>query len=105
MSELPLTTVLGGMVAVPCIIVITQGSDKATKIFAAVGVLLGVWIALRRHVAFIGDITSNGLFDVLTILSLAVAIVLAVRHKQPVISTLLITAGGLLSLMALGLVG
>jgi uncharacterized membrane protein YqgA involved in biofilm formation len=104
MADLSLTTVLGGMLAVPCIVVITQGSDKATKIFAGVGVLLGVWIGLRRDVRFIADITSDGLFNVLAIMSLAIAIVLAVRHKQQVLSTLMITAGALLSLRALGIV-
>lgn len=105
MADLPLTTVLGGMLAVPCIIVITQGSDKATKIFAGVGVLLGLWIGLRQHADFVADITSNGLFNVLAILSLAIAIVLAVRHKQQVLSTLMITAGALLSLRAIGIIG
>jgi hypothetical protein len=103
-DALPLITVLGGLLTVPCVIALTQGSDKPTKAFAAAGALVGLWLGLHPYVGFLKDITSGTLYDVLGILALVLAIVIAIRLKHQILGTLIITAGALIALLALGIV-
>lgn len=103
MADLPLITVFSGMLAVPCIIAITQGGEKVTKIFAGVGAVIGLWLGLHPYVDFLRDLTSGTLAQVLGILALVVAIIVAIRLKHQILGTLIITAGGLIALKALGI--
>lgn len=104
MADLPLMTVLGGLLAVPCIIAITQGTEKATKAFAVAGAIVGLWLGLFPYVDFIRDITSGTLLQVLGILALVLAVIIAIRLKHQILGTLIITAGALIALRALGIV-
>jgi hypothetical protein len=104
MVDIPLITVLGGMLAVPCVIAVTQGGNKPTQMFASVGALLGTWLALYPHVDFLREITSETLLQALAVLSLVIAVVVAVRLKHQTLGTLLITAGVLLVAKVLGIV-
>jgi hypothetical protein len=103
MADLPLITVFSGMLAVPCIIGIMRGADQVTKIFAGVSAGVGLWLGLHPHVDFLRDLTSGTLYHVLGILALVLAIILAVRLKHQILGTLIITAGGLIALTALGI--
>jgi hypothetical protein len=104
MADLPLITVLGGMMAVPCIIAVTQGGDKTTQSLAGVGAVIGTWLALHPHISFLKDLTSPTLFQVLGILSFVLAVILAIRMKHHILGTLMVTAGSLIVLRALGIV-
>jgi multisubunit Na+/H+ antiporter MnhG subunit len=104
MADLPLMTVLGGLLTVPCVIAITQGTEKVTKIFAGVCGFVGLWLGLHRHVDFLRDLTSGTLYQVLGILALVLAVVVAIRLKHQILGTLIITAGGLIALRALDIV-
>lgn len=104
MADLPLMTVLGGLLTVPCIIAITQGTEKVTKIFAGVCAFVGLWLGLHRHVDFLRDLTSGTLYQVLGILALVLAVVVAIRLKHQILGTLIITAGSLIALCALDIV-
>ena len=103
MADLPLITVFSGMLAVPCIIAITQGTEHVTKIFAGVGAVIGLWLGLHKHVDFLRDLTSGTLYQVLGILALVVAVVIAIRLKHQILGTLIVTAGALIALKALGI--
>jgi len=103
-DALPLITVLGGMLTVPCVIALTQGSDKATKIFAGVCAAVGVWLGLYQYVDFLDKMTTSTLLNVLAILSLVLAIIITIRLKHQILGTVLITAGILITLLAIGLV-
>lgn len=104
MADLPLITVLGGLLTVPCIIALTQGTEKATKAFAVAGAIVGLWLALFPYVDFIRDITSGTLLQVLGILALVLSVIIAIRLKHQILGTLIITAGSLIALRALGIV-
>jgi hypothetical protein len=104
MADLPLITVLGGLLTVPCVIALTQGTEKATKAFAAAGAIVGLWLALFPYVDFIRDITSGTLLQVLGILALVLSVIIAIRLKHQILGTLIITAGSLIALRALGIV-
>jgi FtsH-binding integral membrane protein len=104
MADLPLITALGGLLTVPCVIAITQGSEKATKIFAGACALVGVWLALHPYVDALRDLTSGTLHDVLGVLALVLAIIVAIRLKHQILGTLMITAGALIAVLALGIV-
>ena len=103
-DPLPLITVLGGMLTVPCVIALTQGSEKATKAFAAAGALVGLWLGLYPYVPFLKEITSDTLYQVLGILALVLAVIIASRLKHQIMGTLIVTAGGLIALGAFGIV-
>ena len=104
MADLPLITVLGGLLTVPCVIALTQGTEKATKAFATAGAIVGLWLALFPYVNFIKDITSGTLLQVLGIMALVLAVIIAIRLKHQILGTLIITAGALIALRALGIV-
>ncbi len=104
MADLPLITVLGGLLAVPCIIAITQGGDKTTQSIAGVGAVIGVWLALEPHIQFLHDISSHTLIQVLAILALVLAVIVAIRMKHQILGTLMITAGTLIAVRAIGIV-
>jgi FtsH-binding integral membrane protein len=104
-DHLPLMTALGGLLTVPCIVAITQGTEKVTKIFAGVCALVGLWLGLHPYVNFLKDITSGTLYDVLGILALVLAIIVAIRLKHQILGTLIVTAGALIALLALNIVG
>lgn len=103
-APLELITVLGGMLTVPCVIALTQGSEKATKAFAAAGALVGLWLGLYPYVPFLKDITSGTLLQVLGILALALSVIIAIRLKHQILGTLIVTAGALIALGSLGIV-
>lgn len=103
-DALPLITVLGGLLTVPCVIALTQGSEKATKAFAAAGAVVGLWLGLHPYVGFLKDITSGTLYQVLGILALVLAVIIAIRLKHQVLGTIIIIAGALIALIALGIV-
>jgi FtsH-binding integral membrane protein len=105
MADLPLITVLGGLLTVPCIIAITQGTEKVTKIFAGVCAVVGLWLGLHPYVDFLRDLTSGTLYDVLGMLALVLGIIVAIRLKHQILGTLIITAGALIAVIALGIVG
>jgi hypothetical protein len=103
-DSIPLITVLSGMMAVPCIIILAQGSEKVTKTFAVAGALVSLWLGLFPYVNFLKDITNGTLFDVLGILALLLAVIIAIRFKHHVMGTVMITAGALIALKVLGIV-
>jgi uncharacterized membrane protein YqgA involved in biofilm formation len=103
-DSLPLITVLGGLLTVPCVVALTQGNEKATKAFAAAGALVGLWLGLHPYVNFLKDITSGTLFQVLGILALVLAVIIAIRLKHQILGTLMVTAGALIALLALNIV-
>ena len=105
MADLPLLTVTAALQAVPAIIVLTQTTDHTVRVLAPIHLALVLWVGLFHHVNFIRDLTSGTLLDVLAIAAAALAIVVAVRHKQQVLGTLLITGGGLMALRVLGIIG
>jgi hypothetical protein len=105
MADLPLITALGSLLAVPCIIGVTQGGDKTTQGFAGAGAVVGAWLALYRHIDFLEKITSGTLYQVIAILALVLAVIIAIRMKHQVLGTLMVTAGSLIALLALGIVG
>ena len=105
MADLPLLTVTAALQAVPAVIVLTQTADRTVRVLAPIHLALALWVGLFHHVHFIRELTNGTLLDVLAIAAAALAIVVAVRHKQPVLATLLITGGGLMALAALGIVG
>jgi hypothetical protein len=102
MADLHLMTVLSGMLAVPCVIALTQGTDKTTKIFASAGVVVGAWLGLYRYVDFLDQMTTPTLVTVLGVLALLLAVIIAIRLKHQILGTLMITAGTLMALLALG---
>jgi hypothetical protein len=104
MADLHLMTVLSGMLAVPCVIALTQGCDKTTKIFASAGVAIGAWLGLHHYVDFIDKLTTPTLVTVLAILALVLAVIIAIRLKHQILGTLMITAGTLMALMVLDVV-
>ncbi|HEX3132178.1 MAG TPA: hypothetical protein VHX44_01195 [Planctomycetota bacterium] len=104
-DHLPLITALGGLLTVPCIIAITQGTEKVTKIFAGACAFVGLWLGLHPYVNFLRDITSGTLFYVLGILVLALGIIVAIRLKHQVLGTLIITASAFIALLALNIIG
>ena len=104
MAELHLMTVLSGMLTVPCIIALTQSTDKATKIFAGVGAVVGTWLGLYRYVDFLDKLTTPTLVDVLVVMALVLAIIIAIRLKHQVLGTVMITAGTLMMLLEFNLV-
>ena len=105
MSELPLLTVTAALQAVPAIIVLTQTADRTVRILAPIHLALALWVGLFHHINFIRDLTNGTLLQVLAIAAAVLAIVVAVRHKQQVLGTLMITGGGLMALLALGIIG
>lgn len=104
-DHLPLITVLGGLLTVPCVIAITQGTEQVTKIFAGVCAVVGLWLGLHPYVDFLRDLTSGTLLQVLGILALVLAVIVAIRLKHQILGTLIITAGSLIALRALGIMG
>jgi multisubunit Na+/H+ antiporter MnhG subunit len=102
MADLHLMTVLSGMLAAPCAIALTQGTDKTTKIFASAGVVVGAWLGLYRYVDFLDQLTTPTLVTVLGVLALLLAVIIAIRLKHQILGTLMITAGTLMALLALG---
>jgi hypothetical protein len=105
MADLPLITALSGILTVPCVIALTQSGDKPTKVFAGVCAAIGLWLGLYPYVDFFRDLTTGTLLDVLAILALVLAIIIAIRLKHQILGTLIITAGSLIALRALGVVG
>jgi hypothetical protein len=104
MADLPLITVLGGLLAVPCIIAVMQGGDKTTQGLAGVGAVIGTWLALCPHIDFLEKLTSDTLYLVIAILALVLAVIIAIRIKHQIMGTLMVTAGSLIALRALGIV-
>mgnify|MGYP000013168770 CR=1 FL=1 len=104
MADLPLITVLGGLLAVPCIIAVTQGGDKTTQGLAGVGAVLGTWLALYPHIDFLRELTTGTLYLVLGILALVLAVIIAIRMRHQIMGTLMVTAGSLIAVRALGIV-
>jgi hypothetical protein len=104
MADLPLITVLGSLLAVPCMIAVTQGGDKTTQSLAGVGAVLGTWLALHPHINFLRDITTGTLYQVLGILALVLAVIIAIRMKHQIMGTLMVTAGSLIAVRVLGIV-
>lgn len=105
MADLPLITVLSGMLTVPCIIALTQGGEKTTKVFAGACAVIGLWLGLHPYIDFLHDITSGALFQVLAILALVLAVIVAIRLKHHILGTLIVSAGALIAVRALGIVG
>lgn len=105
MADLPILTVAAALQAVPAIIVLTQTADHTVRVLAPIHLALALWIGLFNHLDFIRDLTNGTLLQVLAIACAVLAIVVAVRHKQQVLGTLMITGGGLMALRALGIVG
>ncbi len=103
-DALPLITVLGGLLAVPCVIALTQGNERATKAFAVAGALIGLWLGLHPYVDFIKEMTSGTLHQVLGILALVLAVIIAIRLKHQILGTLIITSGVLIAALSLGIV-
>ncbi len=104
MSELPLLTVTAALQAVPAIIVLTQTADRTVRVLAPIHIALALWVGLYHHVGFIHDLTTGTLLPVLAIAAAVLAIVIAVRHKQQMLGTLMITGGGLMALRALDII-
>ncbi len=104
MADLPLITVLGGLLAVPCMIAVTQGGDKTTQGLAGVGAVIGTWLALYPHIDFLEKLTSGTLYQVIAILALVLAVIIAIRTKHQIMGTLMVTAGSLIAMRALGIV-
>lgn len=105
MADLPLLTVTAALQAVPAIIVLTQTADHTVRVLAPIHLALALWIGLYHHLRFIRELTSDNLLVVLAIAAAVLAIVVAVRHKQQMLGTLMITGGGLMALRALGIIG
>ncbi len=105
MADLPLITALSGILTVPCIIALTQASDKSTKVFASACAAIGLWLGLFPYVGFLRELTTSALLDVLAILVLVLAVIVAIRLKHQILGTLMITAGCLIALRAFGVVG
>lgn len=105
MSELPLLTVTAALQVIPAIMVLTQTADHTVRILAPIHLALALWVGLFHHINFIRDLTNGTLLQVLAIAAGVLAIVVAVRHKQQVLGTLMITGGGLMALLALKIIG
>lgn len=105
MADLPLLTATAALQVVPAIIVLTQTTDHTVRVLAPIHLALALWIGLFHHINFVRDLTNGPLLQVLAIAAAVLAIVVAVRHKQQVLGTLMITGGGLMALRALGILG
>ena len=105
MAQLPLTSIFAAMQAVPCIIALTQVKDAAVRTVGGILLLVSAWLGLMPYLGFLRDLTSDTLFQVLAIAAAVLGVVVAVRLKQSVLGTLLITGGVLLALLALRVAG
>ena len=105
MAHLPLTTVFAAMQAVPCIIALVQVKDATVRTVGALLLVVSAWLGLEPYLGFLRDITSGTLFQILAIVAAVLGVVVAVRLKQSVLGTLLISGGVLLALLALGVAG
>lgn len=105
MADLPLVTALGALQVVPLVIAITQGKDGTTKGLCGALIVIASWLALLPYVNVLRDITNHTFVQVLAIAGVALAIVVAIRIKQQMQATLIVTAAVLLALRVLEVVG
>ncbi len=101
---IPLDSTLAAVQIVPAVIAIAQGKDPTTKGLTGALIVLAAWIGLVPFVSFIDRATSRTLFEILAVIACILGVVVAVRLKAPVLSTLIITGGALLALLALDVV-
>jgi hypothetical protein len=102
---LRIDTVCAAIQAVPAVIAIVQGNDGTTKALAGSLIAIAGWLGLRHEIGFIHDATSSTLYQILAVAGAALGIVLAVRLKERIAGTLIVTGGALLAAHALGLLG
>jgi hypothetical protein len=102
---LRIDTVCAAIQAVPAVIAIVQGGDGTTKSLAGALIAVATWLGLRHEIGFIRDATSGTLYQILAVVGCALGIVLAVRLKERIAGTLIITGGALLAAHALSLIG
>jgi hypothetical protein len=100
-----LDTVYAAIQIVPAVIGIAQGKDSTTKAFAGSLIAVAAWLGLHRDVGFIRDATNGTLYQVLALAGAVLGVVVAVRFKERIAATLIITASALLALHALQVVG
>jgi hypothetical protein len=101
---LRIDTVCAAIQAVPAVIAIVQGVDGTTKSLAGSLIVVASWLGLRHEIGFLRDATSTTLYEILAVAGAALGVVLAVRLKERIAGTLIITGGVLLAAHALNLV-
>jgi hypothetical protein len=100
-----LDSALAAVQIVPAVIAIAQGKDPTTKGLTGALIALAAWIGLHHYVGFIHDATNRTLYQILAVIAAILGVVVAVRLKQPVLGTLIVTGGALLGLRALDVIG
>ena len=102
---IPLDLALAALQIIPAFIGIVQGRDSATKALAASLCAVAGWIGLRHQVEMIDHATNATLYQVLAVAGAVLGVVVAVRLKERLAATLIITGSGLLALHALRVIG
>jgi hypothetical protein len=102
---LPHATAFALLAGIPALVGLTRGGDGATRgTLIALLIIVGV-LGAAPYVGSIDDLLNGNLVRALAVASLVLAVVGALRVKQPIIGTLIITATSLLTAWDLGLVG
>ncbi len=102
---LRIDTVFAALQIVPAVIALVQVGDRTTKLLAGALIAVAAWLGLRRELHFLSNATSDTLYQILAVAGATLAVVLAVRLKERIGGTLIITGAALLAAHALGLLG
>jgi hypothetical protein len=101
MRAIPLDTVLCTVLCVPALIELVKTKAPADRALCATVLILGVVLGLGR---FVGVTLSGVALEVVGTAVGIVACITAVKLKQPVACTLMVTSGVLIALLSLGVV-
>jgi hypothetical protein len=104
MAILHIDTVLAAMQAVPATIAIAQGKEPATRTLCGVLLAVALWLVLDHQWEVIENLTTATLHQALALAAAVLGVIVAVRIRQPVLGTLIITGGVLLAALALDVV-
>ena len=104
MAILHIDAVLAAMQVVPATIAIAQGKEAATRTLCGVLLAVALWLVLDHQWDVIENLTTKTLHQVLALAAAVLGVIVAVRIRQPVLGTLIITGGVLLAALALGIV-
>jgi hypothetical protein len=96
-----LDTTLCAIQGVPCIIALAKGKDPTTRTVCGILLALDVAFGIGPNV---GLELNRTMFQIVCATLGALGVFAAVRVAQPVLSTLIVTGGGILAVIGLGLV-
>jgi len=100
-----LVTALGALQAIPSIYALAAGAkDSTTKAVLVAGAVVAALLGLEPLVGALHDLIGGSASRVLALIAAGLGIATAVRVPDRIVGTLAATAGGLLALLAWGIV-